>query len=236
MAVYTKESKINEPIFEDPSIVAVINRFGLYLGVGDKSIGESCEKHGIDTDFFLAIINTYLNPDYLPEKIIDKRYLGLMVDYLEKTDKYYKDIQLPNIDSHFNLLLRNESESISAESQSNLELLNKFYAEVKDEMNQNITTETEFWFPLIRHNCQEAKKLIRIGEGEFKGVRLELPFDHSGLEDKIRDLISFFVIHLKGVKNHNLLMAVVSAIFVLEKDIKQNNRIRNRIFRPLCEN
>lgn len=236
MAVYTKDSKLSEPIFEDPSIVAVINRFGFYLGVGDHTIEESCKATNIDVDFFLAIINTYLNPEYLPEKIIEKKYLALVVEYLEKTDLYYRDIQLPNIDRHFSLLIRNEMQNASPiDGTSNLQLLNKFYQEVKEELQQSITKELDFWLPLIRKDREEALRMIKIGEGEIKGVKFELPFDHSVLEDKVRDLISFFVIHLKGVRNHNLCMAVVSAIFILEKDIRQNNRIRNRIFRPLCE-
>ena len=219
MAVYTKESKLSEPIFEDPSIVAVINRFGFYLGVGDRTIAESCRINNIDVDFFLAIINTYLNPEYL-----------------EKTDLYYRDIQLPNIDRHFNLLIRNEMQDKDGDDRlSNLSLLNKFYQEVKNDLQQSTTKELEFWLPLIRNDHEEAIRMIRIGEGEIKGVKFDLPFDHTSLEDKVRDLISFFVVHLKGVRNHNLCMAVVSAIFILEKDIRQNNRIRNRIFRPLCE-
>lgn len=203
MAVYTKDSKLNEPIFEDPSVVAVINRFGFFLGVGDETIEESCRHKNIDVDFFLAIINTYLNPDYLPEKIIGKKYLPMVMEYLEKTDRYYREIQLPNIDRHFSLLIRNElNNSSNGEKTSNLQLLNRFYEEVKEEL---------------------------------ESMQPEYPYDRSGLEDKIRDLISFFVIHLRGVENHNLCIAVVSAIFVLEKDIRQNNRIRNRILRPLCE-
>ena len=236
MAVYTKESKLSEPIFEDPSIVAVINRFGFYLGVGDRTIAESCRINNIDVDFFLAIINTYLNPEYLPVKIIERKYLDMVAEYLEKTDLYYRDIQLPNIDRHFNLLIRNEMQDKDGDDRlSNLSLLNKFYQEVKNDLQQSITKELEFWLPLIRNDHEEAIRMIRIGEGEIKGVKFDLPFDHTSLEDKVRDLISFFVVHLKGVRNHNLCMAVVSAIFILEKDIRQNNRIRNRIFRPLCE-
>lgn len=236
MAVYTKESKLSEPIFEDPSIVAVINRFGFYLGVGDHTIAESCRINNIDVDFFLAIINTYLNPEYLPVKIIERKYLDMVAEYLEKTDLYYRDIQLPNIDRHFNLLIRNEMQDKDGDDRlSNLSLLNKFYQEVKNDLQQSITKELEFWLPLIRNDHEEAIRMIRIGEGEIKGIKFDLPFDHTSLEDKVRDLISFFVVHLKGVRNHNLCMAVVSAIFILEKDIRQNNRIRNRIFRPLCE-
>ena len=40
------------------------------------------------------------------------------------------------------------------------------------------------------------------------------------------------VVHMKGDYDHNLGYAVLVAVFSLKKDIKQNNRIRNRILRP----
>ena len=42
-----------------------------------------------------------------------------------------------------------------------------------------------------------------------------------------------FVIHLRGEYDANLCHAVLFAIISLEKDIKQNNRIRNRILYPI---
>lgn len=238
MAVYTKDSKVSELIFEDPTIMSVLNRFGINLGVGDRSIEDSCVELGLDVDFFIVIINTYLNNDYLPEKLTDKRYREMMIEYLEKTDIYYRDVQLPNITRHFGLLLRNEMEHSYMESDkcnSNLQLLNKFFIEVKEEFHQCITGECDFWFPLMRRDFEQSRKMIELHKMGVVKSDYELPFEHIGLEDKLRDLISFFVIHLHGVTDHNLCLAVVSAAFTLEKDIRQNNRIRNRIFRPLCE-
>ncbi len=59
MAVYTKDSRLSEPIFEDPSIVAVINRFGIFLGVGDCTISEICVDAGLATEFFLSVFKNY---------------------------------------------------------------------------------------------------------------------------------------------------------------------------------
>ena len=60
------------------------------------------------------------------------------------------------------------------------------------------------------------------------------PADDS-IEDKINDLLSMFVIHLKGDYDHNLALAVLMAVVSLKKDITQNNRIRNRILRLLSQ-
>ena len=197
--IYNRNSKLSEPIFSDPSIVAVMGRFGIFPGVGDITIKEICEGKEINEEFFLAIINTYLNPDYFPALSPDRENLSRVLTYLDKTIAYYKHVQLPNIDRHFNLLLN--SSNISTDTNGNLKLLNQFYQEVKSEIEALSPTS--------------PRSIV--------------------LEDKIRDLLSFFVIHLKGEYDRNLCLAVLSAIFILEKDVLQTNRIRERIYEPFCE-
>ena len=236
MAVYTKDSRLSEPIFEDPSIVAVINRFGIFLGVGDCTISEICADAGIDTDFFLAVINTYLNPDYFPERIAERTHLSMVVNYLEKTDHYYERIQIPNIDRHFNLLMQRKADCGSEScGDNNLQLLNKFYLEVRSDFLSMIRDDIDYWFPYLKFCDNVSDDSFHKGYGIHDSRKIELPYDKSNIEDKIRDLISFFVIHLKGDYDRNLCVAVVSAISVLDKDIRQNNRIRDRILKPLCE-
>ena len=57
----------------------------------------------------------------------------------------------------------------------------------------------------------------------------------NAIEDKIDDLINMLIVHLKGDYDHNLGYAVVVAVLSLKKDIKQNNRIRNRILWPISQ-
>ena len=59
--------------------------------------------------------------------------------------------------------------------------------------------------------------------------------ENDSLEGKLDDLKSLFVIHLKGEYDLNLCHGVIFAIYSLEKDIKQHNRIRNRILRPIAD-
>ena len=223
MPVYSKDSKLSDVILYDPSVIQVVNRFDIYLGVGDATIKGICEEHNIEENLFLAIINTYLNRNYFPEGIEGRVNLqdGLL-DYLEKTDRYYSGILLPNIERHFSLLL---SKSEVKDERSNLFLLKQFFTEVKEEMIGVINTDLSIWFPLLRN-----------GYG-LKHVKADIrkPYDNHLLEEKLSDLINFFVIHLRGDYDQNLCVAVVSALVTLEKDVKQNNRIRDRILKPLCQ-
>ena len=79
------------------------------------------------------------------------------------------------------------------------------------------------WFPKL--------KKLSSGIGE---IRLHhIKENNHPIEDKLNDLKSFFIIHLKGVYDINLCHAVIASIIALEKDLKQNNRIRERILRPI---
>lgn len=235
MSVYTKDSRLSEPIMRDPSIIPVINRFGISLGVGDLAIKNICMEKGIDADFFLAVVNTYMYQDYFPEGTALRTHLVRLIKFLDKTDRYYRDVQLPNIERHFNFLLRESMESES-DGHSNLKLLNGFFCEVKEELQASISNDLEHWFPLLLNNPEKAREEIAVLTAHGNNVQenIRLPFSNHNLEDKIRDLIAFFVIHLKGNYDKNLCVAVIMAVFNLEKDIKQNNRIRERILKPLC--
>ena len=60
--------QMSEAVEEHPSLIPVINRFGIRLGLGDKSVKTVCEEYRLDTDFLLTVINTFLNEEYFPEK------------------------------------------------------------------------------------------------------------------------------------------------------------------------
>lgn len=215
MAVYSRESKISEALMSFPSLIPVVNRLGVNLGVGDSTIEEVCKTHGIDTDFFLSVINTFIEDEYFPQNALNAFTLDRTIDYLEKTGQYYLHVQLTNIERHFNVLIQRSGKD------NNLSHLQKFFNEVKRQFEESIQYEKTNLFPRLRnHNLQGLSK------DEILLVSREI-------EDKLEDLLTFFVVHLRGDYDRNLCMGVVTAIFSLRKDVNQNNRIRMRILIPL---
>ena len=61
--------QMSEVVEEHPSLIPVINRFGIRLGLGDKSVKAICEEYRLDTDFLLTVINTFL---YLTARFTDR--------------------------------------------------------------------------------------------------------------------------------------------------------------------
>lgn len=218
MALVTPDTKLCEVIVDEPSVVPVINRFDIVLGVGDRTIKSICKEKGIDTSFFITILNAFIHESFFLENVTGAFNAGDVVDYLRKTNNSYLRNQLPNIERHFAALISR------SDSNNNLPLLFNFYREVKTEIERRIDSDNQ-WFDAIISAEQSNSEVSVAGNA--------VQAESDSIEDKLSDLINMFVIHLRGDYDRNLCHAVLFAVISLEKDIRQNNRIRNRVLRPL---
>lgn len=223
LPIISSDTQLSQIIIDDPTILSVLSRFGILLGVGDMTIEQICQQKKMNVVFFTTILNTFRDPDFFPEKILYSFEAHLIVDYLKKTNQTYLQFQLPNIERHLHLLI-----SKSDAQNSNLLIIMKFFSEVKAQLMKRIDDDKNRWFPEIL--------ALENSEGN-KVESTVMAFDESNdsIEDKINDLISMFVVHLTGDYDINLGQAVLLALDSLKKDIAQNNRIRKRILMPLYQ-
>lgn len=220
MALVTPDTKLCEVIVDEPSVVPVINRFDIVLGVGDRTIKSICKEKGIDTSFFITILNAFIHESFFLENVTGAFNAGDVVDYLRKTNNSYLRNQLPNIERHFAALISR------SDSNNNLPLLFNFYREVKTEIERRIDSDNQ-WFDAII-SAEQSNSEVSIAGNAVQA-------ESDSIDDKLSDLINMFVIHLRGDYDRNLCHAVLFAVISLEKDIRQNNRIRNRVLRPLVD-
>ena len=126
MAIVYANMKLSEVVEEHPSLIPVINRFGIRLGLGDKSVRTLCEEHALDTDFLLTILNTFLNEEYFPEQKLQTFHISQLIDYLTLTNQAYLRYQLPNIERHLGSFIKQ-----SDPGNQSLALLGRFFASFK---------------------------------------------------------------------------------------------------------
>lgn len=79
-----------------------------------------------------------------------------------------------------------------------------------------------------------SRELTARAEAELKAGHC-LKDDWQPVSDSISDLLSFFVVHLRGECDENLCNAVVNAIFTLDHDLRQTARIRCQALLPLLQ-
>jgi regulator of cell morphogenesis and NO signaling len=214
---------MSEVVEEHPSLIPVINRFGIRLGLSETTVQEICNKHGINIDFFTTMINTFLNERYFPERKIQGFHLTQIIDYLTKTNQYYLYSQLPNIERHLRSFI-----SVSDPANESLALIGKLFETFKDRLLKRIETDETEWFPYIVQLCKK--------QSENKSLTYHpttIPDNDEPTEALLTDLKRIIIKHLSGNYNENLCYAVIFAINTLHADIKQHNRIRNRILAPI---
>ncbi len=217
---------LSEVVAEHTSLIPVLNRLGIRLGLGDESVKAVCEAHQLDTDFLLMILNTYLNEEYFPEKKLQSFHTSQIIDYLTKTNQYYERFQLPNITRHLNSFI-----AMNPEGNYSLAVIGKFFAEFKNELIKRIQNDQKNWFPYcLSLSRQDLSRQISQTNDFSTGIR---PEADDPIEALLSDIKRIMIKHITGDYDENLCYAVLFSISSLEKDIKQHNRIRYRILVPM---
>lgn len=214
MALINSNTTLSEVIYKDPTIIPVINRFGITLGTKDHTISTICKKQNIDVEFFLTIINTFLNKDYFPETTLKKFQINEIVSYLQQTNNYYLHFQIPNIERHFKSLIERSGD------ENNLNHIKLFFDELKKDLIKRINFDNNQLF---------------IAALSSQNIDTTTSINSQNIEDRMNDLKSMLIIHLNGNYDINLCYAVIIAIHTFENDMQNNNRVRDRILLPLYE-
>lgn len=215
MTLFTPATRLTDAAMRHPQVIPVASRMGVGLGNGVASVDEICRAKGVDTDFFLTIVNTFVNPDYFPKCPESHMGLKATVDYLSKTARDYLENQLPNIERHFRSLCARSG------ADNNLGLLLGFFDGLKGLMTAALEKDLNEVFPGLK-------------AGECRSEWTDFTAQEN-IAAQLHDLLFFFVAHLRGSYDRNLALAVVTAVFSLERDYMQNHRIRVRVLLPAMQ-
>lgn len=220
MLLIYEDMPLSGIIEENVSLIPLLDRFGIPLGMADKTVGEVCAGHGIDTGFFLTVLNTFLNEDYFPEKKFAAFHIEQIVDYLRKTNLYYRNYQLPNIERHLKGFVGS-----AAGGNSSLAMVGNIFSRARALLLDRIDRDEHSFFPYVSDLCA--------GHSAPSDTR---PQDGDDVQDSgwelLHDIKSVMIRHLTGNYDRNLCYAVLFAVSALERDVKQHDRIRYRILEP----
>lgn len=218
--------RLSEVVEDYPSLIPVLNRFNIRLGLGDRTVRQISDEKELDIDFFLTMINTFLNEDYFPEKKLQCFHTSQIIEYLNKTNDAYIRHQLPNIERHLSVFIR-QNETVNA----TLELTGKFFEQFKEELLKRIENDNRVWFPY----CLELSEKLRVANVSLdKETTTTSSIDsEDSVEAFLNDMKRILIKHLSGSYDENLCYAVIFSITTLGRDIKQDNRIRYRILAPM---
>jgi len=186
----------------EDAALQIISRFGLPLGVGDKSIDDVCRECGIETGTFLAVINYAVGALRAEEISASHVDIPTVMIYLNNAHSYFLDFLFPRTRQEL-------IEAISAvKTGSSIPLLIiRLYDDYVAEAKVHIAHE----------NANEFEKHAD---------------DDEHLAVKMRELKNLIIKYYPSDQQNGLLYSALADIYAIEKEMALHCAIEDNILLP----
>lgn len=213
----SKSIKVSDLISRDHYMIMVLERFGINLGMQEKTIGELCTEKGIDIDLFLTIAQLHIDStdSFSYDFKIDD--LKTIVSYLIKSHEYYSKEILPSISESLNHLG-------TVGNDITYTLLLNFFSVYKEEVDKHLKYEEMYVYPYALDILKDPNYKIK----EYKN-------HHPDIESKLIDLKNLLIKYLPKDEHQILKRNILIQLLRFEKDLNIHTIIEEAILIPLIE-
>lgn len=218
----TAQDKMYDFITSEQQALQLISRFGLPLGVGDKTIQEVCDEHNVHTLTFLAVVNYRIGA---PNDTIPFGSLSLetIMDYLRNAHSYFFDFSLPMI----------RKKLIEAMNYSNADskipmLIIRFFDEYVNEIYLHMQHENDQVFPYVKAllNGEHPEMTIEMFAHQHRAV------DDQHVANKLTELKDLIIKYYPETEQNNLLNSALYDILATEQELATHCAIEDHILLP----
>ncbi|MDR1591792.1 MAG: hemerythrin domain-containing protein [Prevotellaceae bacterium] len=214
---YNATDKLSDLICENYLLLQVTSRFGLPLGFGEKSVGEVCTLHHVDTATFLAVVN-FINENYSRvQDAGEELSVAALIDYLKQSHSYFLDFCLPAIRERLVRAIDGDEKEWSA-------LLLRFFDDYVNEVRKHMNYEdkTVFTFAAALQNGKRVENYNIITFSK----------QHKSIEGKLSELKNIIIKYYPSHQNNHLLNGALADIFACEEELNSHCKVEDYIFVP----
>ena len=202
--IYRDIDKMSDMLSRDRRAMQIVSRFGIPMGVGDKTIDTVCKEHGIHTPTFLAIVNN-ANTDHNSPKTEDIDLPTLQM-YIKNAHTYFLEFLLPRI-------RRQLIEAINPTDQSDqvAMLILRYFDEYVQEIRIHIQHEDE---GQLEEHATDDQHIAR------------------KLQELVSLIIKYYPANSSYPFANELLTTVLLGIYQTEEELQTHCAIEDEILRP----
>lgn len=212
---YKDSDHMCDVICDEPSLLQMLSRFGIPLGVGDQTVRQVCEAHGVDTATFLSVANFIKRGARGAADSIDKVSVACLTEYLKQAHTYFLDFQLPAI-------RRKLLEAIDCSQPGEVSyLILKFYDDYMAEVRKHMQHENRKVFGYVEQLLQ--------GRRTSEYTISQFARGHNSIDVKLQELKNIIIKYYAPTEQAELLNNVLYDIFTCvglwyPKIIRQNKK------------
>ena len=221
--IYNHRMKMADLVAGDMKLLSILQRLNIALGFGEATVAEVCAQHNISADLFLMICNIYSFRDYEPqiETLSDDDIMSITM-YLRASHNYYRTICFPALHNNIHKMVK-ELDDVSRR------LIDKFYDDYDNEVNNHFQYEEEVVFPYIEN-------LLGNSSADNSEYNISLfEHNHGNVNEKLNDLSNIIIKYLSKDYTSLLRFEILGEIHYIGNDLMKHSDIENRLLVPLVE-
>ena len=216
---YHADDRVEDLIGRRYSMLLVMVRFGIPLGVGDRTIGEVCQENGVDVSTFLAVVNLLSDEENFqlrPEQIS----LPTLIHYLQSSHQFFLGYRLPQLRERLAQAL------VKAQPEERMtDRVLSYFDEYVEEVHRHMDYEDHQVFTYVEHLLNGEATDPQYNIGIFSSR-------HDHVEEKLVELKDIILKYL-AIPSHNELNSVLVDMFTCSVDLADHNLIEDHLFVPV---
>lgn len=215
---YKETDLMSDVICDEPALLKMMARFGLPLGVGDKTVKHVCEENNVDFETFLAVANFIKHGARGASNYLDKISVKCLIEYLKQAHIYFLDYQFPAI-------RRKLLEALDCSQSGEVSfLILKYYDDYIGELRKHMQHENRKVFVYV-DDLLKGKRAPSYSISQFAR-------SHSSIDIKLQELKNIIIKYYAPTEKEELLNTVLYDIFTGEEDLRLHNGVENELFIP----
>ncbi|MFI3314352.1 MAG: hemerythrin domain-containing protein [Rikenellaceae bacterium] len=212
---YLENDSMAALICDNYSMLLVMSRFGMPLGVADKSIAEVCQESNVDANTFLAVVNLLIRQEvggYKPS--IDNLVTKDLVKYLRNSHDYYIKLRLPEIRTKLVSSLGDDKISM---------LILQYFDDYLTQVEKHLYFEEEIVFPYIDELLQGHQK---------EGFSIDTFSEkHDHVDRPLNEFKDVIIKYYTGDSSD--LVSVIHDVLSCANDLTSHSLVEDRLLVPL---
>ncbi len=219
---YSEKNKMSELICDEPSLLQMMCRFGIPLGVGECSIHDICTENGVDVPTFLAVANFIKFGTEAADHFVAKVSVRQLISYLKQVHTYFLDFQLPAIRRKLIEAILSDNETSGVSDVANL--IVKFYDEYMGEVRRHTEHENKCVFGYVEDLLQGRRRT------DFEIEHFAR--SHSAIDSKLQELKNIIIKYYRPTEAADKLNIALYDIFICERDLRKHCQLEDLLFVP----
>ncbi|MBD5234214.1 MAG: helix-turn-helix transcriptional regulator [Bacteroidales bacterium] len=219
---YSEKNKMSELICDEPSLLQMMCRFGIPLGVGESSVRDICRENGVDVPTFLAVANFIKFGSEAADHFAPEVSVPQLISYLKQAHSYFLDFQLPAIRRKLIEAILSDNETSGVSDVANL--IVKFYDEYMAEVRRHTEHENQSVFGYVE-DLLEGRRSADFEIEHFAR-------SHSAIDSKLQELKNIIIKYYRPGEAAEKLNIALYEIFICERDLRKHCQLEDLLFVP----